>query len=889
MGQLAVRLNDKFEKQDGEVYLTGMQAVVRLLLDQKRTDASNGLNTAGFVSGYRGSPLGALDTALWRAGRELNAHDIIFQPGVNEELAATAVYGSQQLEHFESPKRDGVFAAWYGKGPGVDRAGDALKHGNLAGAAAHGGVLVIAGDDHPGKSSTTCHQSEQALAASMIPVLYPSNAEDYLRLGAFGYALSRFSGLWAGFKCVNDTADSTITARLSRTPKQYSFPDIERPPEGLNLIVNDDRFAQEARTVNFRLPAAQAFARANNIDEVIFDATERRFGIITAGKAYLDVIEALSLLGIDARRAAALGIGVLKLGLTWPVDADGLRDFSARCREIMVIEEKRPFIEPQVKDSLYHLPADDRPRVSGKTTPEGAFLLAASGELGPADIAAAIIDRLRAHDIIDDALASAIDRFERQARVPDTPSITTNIRMPYFCSGCPHNRSTKTPDGAIALAGIGCHVMAAFMPHRKHVWPVQMGGEGANWIGAEQFVTTSHIFQNIGDGTYYHSGILAIRAAIAAKSNITYKLLFNDAVAMTGGQPTEGQLTVGQIAGELLEEGAVKVVVVTDDIHKYAGQPRIPAGVDVHPRAALGEVQEELSERPGVTVLIYDQVCAAEKRRRRKRGAYPDPQRRLFINEQVCEGCGDCGDKSNCVSLQPVETPFGRKRRIDQSSCNKDYSCVEGFCPSFVSVVGGRLRSRTGAGAVDIPDLPDATPAQLDDVLSVLIAGVGGTGVVTIGAVLGMAAHMEGKAASIMDVTGLSQKNGAVYSHLRLAPDPGRLRSAKIGRAGADILLGCDMVAAATGEALAAIRTEETAMIINADVSAVAAFTFMPDIDMDVDVMARRLQRVSDRDRSAMINASALARRLLGDSIGANMMVVGAALQLLGSGRTICF
>lgn len=882
MSLQSVKLNDKYDLEEGRVYLTGMQAVIRLMLAQKRADRANGLNTAGFISGYRGSPLGTLDTALWRARSELSAEDIIFHPGVNEELAATAVHGSQQVGYFDGPKFDGVFSAWYGKGPGVDRAGDALKHGNLAGTAKNGGVLVFAGDDHPGKSSTTCHQSEQALAASMIPVLYPSNAEDYLRFGAIGYALSRFSGLWTGFKCVNDTADSTMTARLSRVPHSFVTPEIDLPPEGLNLIVGDTRFAQESRTVDFRLPAAQAFARANGLDERIYDGPKRRIGIICAGKAYLDLMEALSDLQIDQTRAANLGISVLKLGLTWPADPETLREFCSGLQEVLVVEEKRAFIEPQVKDAMYSVSADRRPNVTGKTKPSGEKLLSSWGELSPDQIADALIDRLRDLNISDEALEGSVSQYLERRAKPRSAPVTELARTPFYCAGCPHNTSTKVPEGSVGLAGIGCHVMSAMMPHRKHIWPVQMGGEGVNWTGAAPFVSTEHVYQNIGDGTFYHSGLLAIRSAIASKTNITYKLLYNDAVAMTGGQPVEGQLTVGQIAAELLQEGAKKVAVVADDPDKYQDQPPIPKQVQVHHRDDLDHVQTNLAEVQGVTILIYDQVCAAEKRRRRKRGTYPDPDRRLFINTAVCEGCGDCGAKSNCVSLQPVETEYGRKRRIDQSSCNKDYSCVKGFCPSFVSVLGGKLKKQVSSapGEIEVPEIADPKWVADTDCTSIMIAGVGGTGVVTIGAVLGMAAHIEGKAASILDMTGLSQKNGAVYSHLRVAETNEQLNAPLIGPARADVLLGCDIVAAATGDSLTSISDGETAMVLNGTVSATSAFTFMPDLDMSSDLMVRRLTKRAASERSALLNASEVSRALLGDTIGANMMMVGAATQL---------
>lgn len=874
-----ISLDDKYTCASGPVLVTGMQAIARVLMEQQRRDSDFGLNTAGFISGYRGSPLGTLDSALWSAKQSLDQHNIVFQPGVNEELAATAVLGSQQTAYYKDPKFDGVFGAWYGKGPGVDRAGDALKHGNLAGAAKNGGVLVIAGDDHPGKSSTTCHQSEQALAASMIPVLYPANVEEYLRFGIFGYAMSRFSGAWIGFKCVNDTADATATARLETMARQFAIPDVALPPEGLNLILGDSRFAQESRTVDFRLPAATAFARANCIDQALLSSPKPRLGIISAGKAALDVLEALNQLGISKQRASELGLCVLKLGLTWPADTELLRSFSSGLREVLVVEEKRAFIETQVKDALYGLPADLRPVITGKTAENGAPLIASYGELNAFSLIPNIFSRLQSNDMAPSEISEKAAAILAKGPNDTNDNATELARTPFYCSGCPHNTSTKVPDDATALAGIGCHVMAAMMPHRKHIWPVQMGGEGANWIGAAPFVSTKHVFQNLGDGTYFHSGLLAIRAAISAGSNITYKLLYNDAVAMTGGQPVEGQLTVPQIVGQLLNEGVARVEVVAEDPSIYTQLPPLPSQMQVHPRDQFEAVQGSLAKEQGVTVLIYDQVCAAEKRRRRKRGLLPDPSRRVMINTGVCEGCGDCGAKSNCVSIQPVETEFGRKRRIDQSSCNKDFSCLKGFCPSFVTIEGGQLAAIQGDQTIDIPDLP--RPSLVDDnqPVSIMIAGVGGTGVVTIGALIAMAAHLEGKAASILDMTGLSQKNGAVYSHLRIAAEPEHIHAAQIGKRAADVLLGCDLVAAATGDAMATIRSGETAMVLNDNMTATPAFTFTPDLDLQSDRVLGKLIDRSDHKRSVTLDASGLARKIMGDSIGANMMIVGAACQ----------
>ena len=874
-----VTLQDKFGLEEGRVMISGTQALSRILIDQRRSDARHGLRTAGFISGYRGSPLGSLDSALWAAQRQLDEHGIVFKPGVNEELAATAIYGTQQVGFFPGARHDGVFAAWYGKGPGVDRAGDALKHGNFAGTSAAGGVLVYAGDDHAAKSSTTSHQSEQALVAALIPVLYPASVADFLEYGSFGFALSRYSGLWAGFKCVNDTADATAVVDLMDPARTWALPEeFERPPEGLNIIRGETPLSMERRTVDFRLPAAQAFVRRNRLDRVLRDSPRRTLGIVTAGKAALDVMSALNALGLDERRSEALGIRVLKLAMTWPVEPLAMREFCAGHRQVLVVEEKRAFIEPQVATILFHEPADRRPQLIGKVDASGRPLLLQVNELNPPLIQEALMRVLEELGLVDEPLRACY--AELSQRMQDIAGPATEFaRMPFFCSGCPHNSSTKVPEGSIALSGIGCHAMAAFMPHRPHLWPVQMGGEGTNWIGIAPFTDQQHVFQNLGDGTYYHSGFLAIRASIAAGVSITYKLLYNDAVAMTGGQPIEGQLAPWQMASELLQEGAKKIVIVADDVGRYEGAP-VPSGVAVRPRGELELVQRELRETNGVTVIIYDQVCAAEKRRRGKRAAQPAPFKRAFINDLVCEACGDCSVKSNCVSVQPLETEFGRKRVIDQSSCNTDFSCVEGFCPSFVTVKGGSLRKRKAGSALDLSNLtiPNPPPA-VDEDRAVLILGIGGTGVVTIGAILCMAANLEGKAGGVIDQTGLSQKNGAVSSHLRIVSDPSRLSAARISCGEADLLLGCDMITAGGGEAMSLLRPGSTVGIVNQNLTATAAFTINNSIDFQGNRILERLKAVLEPGRSLFIDATRVTTQLLGDSIGTNMFIVGAALQ----------
>ncbi|GFE84646.1 indolepyruvate ferredoxin oxidoreductase [Steroidobacter agaridevorans] len=870
-----VTLQDKFECEQGSVYLNGPQAIVRILIDQKRRDQAAGLNTAGFISGYRGSPLGQVDSALWQARATLVAHDVHFEPGVNEELAATAVLGTQQIDFFGRARCDGVFSAWYGKGPGVDRAGDALKHGNLAGAARKGGVLVFAGDDHTGKSSTTCHQSEQALVAAFIPVLYPANVAEYLSFGRWGFELSRATGLWVGFKCINETADAAATVPLL----DARLPFAAETTQGLNIVRGDSRWDQERRTVEQRLPAAQAFARANGIDRTICPPSRAGLGIITAGKAYLDVMEALKTLGLRADEASAAGIGVLKLGMTWPIEPSIVEEFCSGLREVLIVEDKRAFIEPQVKDILFHLPADRRPAVTGKFDPQGRKLLPAIHELTPRDVLDALVARLQASGMFRDEFRARLVNL-RVGEPVVSRAITNLMRTPYFCSGCPHNSSTKTPQGSVALSGIGCHVMAAFMPHRQHLLPVQMGGEGANWVGAARFSETRHVFQNLGDGTFYHSGLLAIRQAVSAGVNVTYKLLYNDAVAMTGGQPVEGGLSVSQIIAELLAEGVKRVAVVADDVQRYDSSNALPNGMTARSRQEMMRVQDELANTRGVTVLIYDQVCAAEKRRRRKRGRMAEPPRRAFINARVCEGCGDCSAQSNCVSVMPLETEFGAKRVIDQSSCNKDFSCVEGFCPSFVTVHGGSVRVRSGTSAKDwnVPSLPEPRAYVSSGPCSILVTGIGGTGVITIGAVIAMAAHLEGKAASVLDMTGLSQKNGAVFSHIKVAAGSEEIHAARVGERSCDVLLACDMVAAGGAEAQATIAPGITRGVVNTAMTPTAAFTFMPDLAFPGESLNRDL-KARLNDGSLHIDATRIAEKMLGDSIAANMVVVGAAVQ----------
>ncbi|MEY2631912.1 MAG: hypothetical protein RIR00_566, partial [Pseudomonadota bacterium] len=759
-------LDDKYRLASGRVYLNGIQALARLPMLQRERDQAAGLNTAGFISGYRGSPLGGLDQALWKAREHLAAHQVVFQPGINEDLAATACWGSQQVGLFPDARYEGVFALWYGKGPGVDRCGDVFKHANAAGSARHGGVLVVAGDDHAARSSTLPHQSEHAFKAAMMPVLAPAGVQEYLDLGLAGWALSRYCGCWVGFKAVADSVESSASVDIDPLRLAFVTPDDDTlPADGLNIRWPDPPLAQEARLLNHKLYAALAWCRANRLNRIVIDAPQPRLGIITAGKSYLDVRQAFDDLGIDDALAAEIGIRLYKVGMVWPLEAEGVRQFAAGLDEILVVEEKRQLLEYQLKEELYNWREDVRPRVIGKfdekgewAQPHGDWLLPAAGELTPATIARVIasrIDRFFTSPRIRERLAFLDAKAKALAR-----SLIPLQRVPTFCPGCPHNTSTHVPEGSRALAGIGCHYMTVWMPERRTATFSHMGGEGVAWVGQAPFTRTPHVFANLGDGTYFHSGLLAIRQALAARVPITYKILYNDAVAMTGGQPVDGSLSVPQLVAQLQADGVQRIVFVSDEPDKYPGA--LPASVPRHHRDALDAVQRDLREFPGVSALIYDQTCAAEKRRRRKRGRYPDPARRVWIHPLVCEGCGDCGKQSNCMAILPLETEFGRKRRIDQTACNKDFSCLKGFCPALVSIEGGSLRQGKGIqpGDESSPDspaglspLPLPTLPELHGPWGVLIAGVGGTGIVTLAELLGTAAHLDGLGVTVLDQT----------------------------------------------------------------------------------------------------------------------------------------
>ncbi|WP_168794583.1 indolepyruvate ferredoxin oxidoreductase family protein [Paraburkholderia aromaticivorans] len=891
----SVSLDDKYTLEKGRVYMSGTQALVRLPMLQKARDRRAGLNTAGYVSGYRGSPLGALDQGLWKAKQHLKEHDVVFQPGVNEDLAATAVWGTQQLNLWPGAKVDGVFGMWYGKGPGVDRTGDVFKHANAAGTDPNGGVLVLAGDDHAAKSSSVAHQSEHMFVASGIPVLYPASVQEYLDYGLHGWAMSRYAGLWVAMKCVTDVVESSASIDIDPDRLQILLPeDFDMPEGGLNIRWPDPPLAQEARLLNYKWYAALAYIRANKLNRVVIDSPNPRLGIMTAGKAYLDVRQALADLSLDDETCARIGIRVLKVGCVWPLDAQNARDFATGLDEILVVEEKRQILEYALKEELYNWRDDVRPKVFGKfdqrddeggewSVPRGQTLLPAHYELSPALIAKAIARRLAKADLPADlrarieARVAVIEAKEREAATPR--SVTE--RQPWFCSGCPHNTSTRVPEGSRALAGIGCHYMSMWMDRKTETFS-QMGGEGVAWTGQMHFTNERHVFVNLGDGTYFHSGLLAIRASIAAGANVTYKVLYNDAVAMTGGQPVDGVLTVPQIAFQVVAEGAKHVLIVTDEPEKYDATVRLPAGVKVHHRDELDRLQRELREMAGTSILIYDQTCATEKRRRRKRGTYPDPAKRAFINDAVCEGCGDCSVQSNCLSVEPLQTSLGTKRKINQSSCNKDFSCVKGFCPSFVTAEGAQVKKpakpASSAALPDFASLPRPAIASLARPYGVLVTGVGGTGVVTIGGLLGMAAHLENKGVTVLDMAGLAQKGGAVLSHVQIAAAPDQLHATRIAAGEARLILGCDAIVSASAEVLARTQRGITKAAINSGATPTAQFVRDPQWNFPAD-QTRQDLRASIGDDCDFIDANRLALALLGDTLYANPLLLGFVWQ----------
>ncbi|WP_369803243.1 indolepyruvate ferredoxin oxidoreductase family protein [Pseudorhodoferax sp. Leaf267] len=879
MNLRTVSLDDKYTLRSGRVFITGTQALVRLPLTQQLRDKAAGLSTAGYITGYRGSPLGTFDDQINKASKHLGAHDVVFVPGVNEDLAATAVWGSQQAEAAGEGKYDGVFALWYGKGPGVDRTGDAFRHGNLAGSSKNGGVLVLMGDDHTCESSTTCHQSEFAMVDAMIPVLSPAGVQEILDFGVVGWALSRYSGCWVGMKCVKDTVEATASIEVAIDRVRINLPEgLQMPADGLNLRQPDTPHAQEARLHRHKLEAVKAFARVNAIDRTVVDGEDAKLGIITHGKSYLDVLQALHDLDLSEEQAGKLGLRIYKVGMTWPLEPTGAALFAKGLEKVIVVEEKRSLLEQQLKEQLYGKPG--APTIIGKRDEQGGTLFQSELALDSNQIAVALGPRLLE---LHEGGLEALQRRIEQIRSMRSPKGVIDIlsRSFYFCSGCPHNSSTVLPEGSKGYAGIGCSWMAQSMD-RSTTGYTQMGAEGLAWVGEAPFSKRTHMFQNIGDGTYFHSGLLAIRAAVAAKTNITYKILFNDAVAMTGGQRHDGTLDVPTIARQVRAEGIQRIAVVTDEPGKYPKDIDWPTGLTVHHRDHLDVVQRELREVQGASALIYDQTCAAEKRRRRKRGVMPDPAKRVVINDLVCEGCGDCGAKSNCVSVQPLETELGRKRTIDQSSCNKDFSCVKGFCPSFVTVVGGKLRKPQRAGEQSRPfvALPEPALPSLDGrVYSILVAGMGGTGVVTIGAILGMAAHLQGLGCGILDMAGLAQKGGSVWSHLRFGATPGAIKTIRIAAGGADLILGCDMIVAGNSKTLAAARSGRTHMLVNTQETMPGEFSRKADMQYPRGSLQRNVVDAVGEGHARFIEAGRIATALMGDSIATNLFMLGYAYQ----------
>ncbi|MEM7208415.1 MAG: indolepyruvate ferredoxin oxidoreductase family protein [Pseudomonadota bacterium] len=874
----SVALDDKYTLNTGRAYLTGTQALVKLPMLQRQRDLAAGLNTAAFISGYRGSPLGGFDMALWKARDYLKEHHIHFQPGVNEDLGATAVWGSQQVNLFDGANYDGVFGMWYGKGPGVDRSGDVFKHANSAGTSQFGGVLAIAGDDHTCKSSTLAHQSEYAFMDAQMPVLNPSGVQEILDFGLIGWALSRFSGCWVGFKTIAETVDSSISADLDPSRVSIVMPqDFDMPAGGLHARWPDPPLVQERRLQQYKVYAALAFARANTLNRITLDSEKPRVGIVSTGKSYLDVMQALDDLHIDKQTAQQIGLRVLKVGMSWPLEREGIREFAEGLEEIIVVEEKRAVIENQLKEQLYNWREEVRPRVVGKFDEAGEWILPSTGELTPAQVARVIARRIKPfYD--SDAVKERLSFLEEKEKALEQ-AVSPIARVPHFCSGCPHNTSTKVPEGSRALAGIGCHYMAIWMDRRTETFS-QMGGEGVAWIGQSPFTETEHVFVNLGDGTYFHSGLLAIRAAVAADVNVTYKLLYNDAVAMTGGQPIDGQLSVEQITHQLYGEGVRMLKVVSDEPEKYTHQANFAAGVTVHHRDELDALQRTLRKSTGVSVIIYDQTCATEKRRRRKRGLMPEPKKRLFINKAVCEGCGDCGEKSNCLSIIPVETPFGRKRAIDQSACNKDFMCNKGFCPSFVSVVGGKLKVKQAmTESPEFKSLPEPIKPSLDMPYNIVVTGVGGTGIVTIGAIIGMASHIEERGISVLDMAGLAQKYGAVVSHIRIAVSQNDIHTVRIPAGEANVVIGGDLIVASSFDTLAKTDPQNTNAVINSYRSMPSSFTQTPDLEFPAMRMQNIIRKATRSDNCTFIDATDIATRLFGDSVFANLFLLGYAYQ----------
>ncbi len=908
-------LDDRYTLAEGRAFMSGTHALVRLPMLQRVRDAAAGLNTGGFISGYRGSPLGGYDQALWAAKKHLAAHHVHFQPGVNEELAATAIWGTQQIEFDPTNKKyDGVFGIWYGKGPGVDRCSDVFKHANLAGTAPHGGVIAIAGDDHVAKSSTAAHQSDHIFKACGLPLFFPSSAQDILDLGLHAFAMSRYAGVWTSMKTIQEVVESAASVDVSPDRVKIILPeDFAMPEGGLHIRWPDAALVQEARLFDYKWYAALAYVRANKLNHNVIagpgGGRSDRFGIIASGKAFNDTRQALADLGLDEDTCRQLGIRLHKVNVVWPLEASITRDFAQGLQEILVVEEKRQVIEYQLKEELYNWRPDVRPNVLGKfdepegdfsggewsqPNPSGNWLLRANADLSPALVAQAIAKRLKKLDLPRDIVArmdQRLDVITNKERALIEGKTGGAERQPWFCSGCPHNTSTKVPEGSRAMAGIGCHFMAVWMD-RETVGFTQMGGEGVPWVGQAPFSKRAHMFANLGDGTFYHSGSLAIRQSIASGVNVTYKILYNDAVAMTGGQPVDGIMTVAQMSRDVEAEGAKQIVIVTDDPEKYevsrsagaAGAMGLLApGVTIRHRDELDTVQRELREVPGCTVLIYDQTCATEKRRRRKRGTMVDPVKRVVINELVCEGCGDCSVQSNCLSVEPLETDFGRKRQINQNSCNKDYSCTKGFCPSFVTVEGGALKKpkkeRIQADPLSLAPIPEPALPLCEEAYGIVVAGVGGTGVITIGQLLGMAAHLEGKGVITQDSAGLAQKGGATWSHIQIANRQDAIYTTKVDTAKADLIVACDAIVASGKSTLSMMREGRTFVAMNSHATPTAAFVANPDWQSPGGGCEAALAEAVGADKLGLVDAEQVAVQLIGDSIYANPLLLGYAWQ----------
>jgi indolepyruvate ferredoxin oxidoreductase len=899
-------LDDKYALDRGRAFMSGIQALVRLPILQHTRDTLAGLHTAGFISGYRGSPLGGYDQALWQAKSHLEKHHIVFQPGVNEELGATAVWGTQQLPLTPGPQRfDGVFGMWYGKGPGVDRCSDVFKHANMAGTSQYGGVVAVAGDDHTAKSSSVAHQSDHIFKACGLPVFFPSTVQEILDLGLHAFAMSRFSGLWSSLKVIQEVVESSSAVSVDPDRVRIILPeDFVMPEGGLHIRWPDTPLDQEARLMDYKWYAALAYIRANKLNRTVLDSDNAKLGLIASGKAYNDLRQALHDLGLDDELCRRIGLRIHKVAVVWPLEASSTREFATGLQEILVIEEKRQMIEYQLKEELYNWREDVRPNVLGKfSQPDGDFtggewsmpnpasrwLLRAKADLNPAIIAKAVAQRIETLGLLKDFDPSLRERIAERLRVIEAKEQAlahqgaSVERAPWFCSGCPHNTSTRLPEGSRAMAGIGCHYMAMWMDRNTAMF-TQMGGEGVHWVGQAPFTDEKHVFVNLGDGTYFHSGLLAVRQAIAAKVNITYKILFNDAVAMTGGQPVDGTLSVQAMTRELHAEGARRIVVVSDAPEKYEDIDDLAPGVQVFHRDQLDQVQKELREVEGCTAIIYEQTCATEKRRRRKRGTMPALSQRVVINELVCEGCGDCAVQSNCLSVEPVDTEFGRKRRINQSSCNQDFSCVKGFCPSLVTIEGGQLKAAKASD--DTPDLARLPPMPEPDLPSskhafgIVVAGIGGTGVITIGQLLGMAAHLEGKGVVTQESAGLAQKGGATWSHVQIADEQSHIFTTKVGMAEADLVIACDPIVAAHATTMSVMNNGRTRIALNTHHTPTAALMKDPSWQFPAGHCDQVLGDAVGGSAVKRIDSVALATRLLGDAIYANPLMLGFAWQM---------